>query len=170
MIRACLSGDDSCTGIAPCDACEEAIYTRVLPRAMMAGGFNGSKEIAGAFFSAFKEASAELLEAVPHEMAAAMAVRANEEPAQPVESQEPYGNQPETETEEPKEEVNPELTEDDLSAMGRIEDFVEEEAAENKPRRVKKNKAARGMARMALKLKAKRAGKKRNEEKEGHHG
>ena len=148
MIRMCLSGDPACTGIAPCDACEKALYERVLPRAMVAGGFNGSVEIATRFFEGFKEAHDRLRQQAPNEMAEAMktAQGQKEEPA--------------AEMEEEERESEPELvTEDEISAMAKVEDFIEPEVKKATPRE---------MARLARRLKAKRAAKKK--EKEGTHG
>ncbi len=166
MIRACFSGSDACTGIAPCDACAKAIHTRVLPKAMVAGGFNGSMEVASKFFDAFMKASDELRAAAPHEMVEAMhGAHANEA----VQA-------------EPEEEVSKEdhgLTEDEVSAMGQIQDTVEE--TDSKPSLSGKN--ARSMARMARALKKKRAeraaseasspnqvSQKQKKEQEGTHG
>ena len=46
----CFSGDLSCSGCNPCDACKHWNARLVLPVAMIAGGFNGSAQQAQAFF------------------------------------------------------------------------------------------------------------------------
>lgn len=153
MVRACLSSDPSCTGIAQCDACARAINTRVLPKAMVAAGFNGNVQIAQRFFDAYAAAMNELQEQAPHDMAQAM------RDATPDASPEPApASEPENEEEE-------EVTEDEIASMGQIEDVVDEVPTDVPTMSRKK---ARLMARKAKLLKAKRA--KRIEQKEDTHG
>lgn len=49
----CFSGNLSCSGCAPCDACLEKVRTYVLPMAMSNAGFAGSPEQARAFFESY---------------------------------------------------------------------------------------------------------------------
>lgn len=150
MVRACFSGDPSCTGIAPCDACAEAVNTRVLPKAMVAGGFNGSIEIASRFFDAYSAAKKELQEKAPHEMAQAMGAPQAAPPPNPAPVEEPANVE-----EDP---AKKEVTEDEITSMGQIEDTVEEPG---RPETSKLSpKHARAMARMALAIKKKRANSK----------
>lgn len=164
MVRACFSGDPSCTGIAPCDACAKAVNTRVLPKAMIAGGFNGSIEQANRFFEAYMTAQRELIEQAPHDMAQAMV-----ESPQATEVEPAPVKEPENQTEE---QVEEEVTEEEITSMGQIEDVV---ADPNRPGATKLSpKHARAMARMALAIKKKRAKSKNtnvtNKEEDTHHG
>lgn len=49
----CFSGSLSCSGCAPCDSCLEKVRTYVLPVAMNAAGFAGSRQQALVFFDAY---------------------------------------------------------------------------------------------------------------------
>lgn len=167
--RACLSGELACTGIAPCERCEHAMLTRVLPAAMVAGGFNGSVEVAQAFFLSYKEAHRRILDAARVQLAAAAPPA--EEPAEVVK---PAPPSPPTEApvEVAKEKPAPKpapkpvvgnrppLTEEELEGMGQVEDLGEDGAEE---RVTFSPKAARAYARRARQLKAKRTGKKKKE-------
>jgi hypothetical protein len=125
---------------------------------MIAGGFNGNSQIARRFFEGFKGAHEDLKNKLAHEMVEAMKT-----------SQEKARAEPEFVKEETIEEEPPSLTEEELSAMAQIEDFVEDEGSGDEPLQTTP-KSARAMARLARKLKAKRAGVKRNEKKEDTHG
>lgn len=60
-VHICLGGNPSCSGINPCDACHHIYTTVILPRAMVAGGFNGSRTQASAFFHGYGVARQEIL-------------------------------------------------------------------------------------------------------------
>jgi len=60
-VNLCLSQDPACCGLAPCGPCHHEIVTRVIPKAMIAGGFNGSQGQAHAFFTAYARAWEELI-------------------------------------------------------------------------------------------------------------
>lgn len=60
-LHICLSGNPACSGINPCDACHQVYTSVVLPKAMVAGGFNGSHTQAAMFFQAYKLARQEVL-------------------------------------------------------------------------------------------------------------
>lgn len=62
MTHLCLSGTPSCSGIAPCEACHSAIKEYVLPKAMVAGGFNGDAAQASAFLVTHQHAWRQLAE------------------------------------------------------------------------------------------------------------
>jgi hypothetical protein len=55
-VHVCLSGTPWCAGLNPCPTCHQVMLTRILPHAMVGGGFNGSKEQAQAFFGAYTQA------------------------------------------------------------------------------------------------------------------
>ena len=60
-LHICLSGNPACSGINPCDACHQVYTARILPKAMVAGGFNGSHAQAALFFQAYALARKEVL-------------------------------------------------------------------------------------------------------------
>lgn len=60
-VHICLGGNPSCSGINPCEACHHVYTTTILPRAMVAGGFNGSRTQASAFFHGYGVARQEIL-------------------------------------------------------------------------------------------------------------
>lgn len=55
-LHICLSGNPACSGINPCDACHQVYVSTILPKAMVAGGFNGDRGQAAAFFQAYGHA------------------------------------------------------------------------------------------------------------------
>lgn len=61
-LHICLSGNPACSGINPCDACHQVYTSTILPKAMVAGGFNGSRAQAAAFFQAYAMARHEVLQ------------------------------------------------------------------------------------------------------------
>lgn len=60
-LHICLSGNPACSGINPCDACHQVYLQTILPKAMVMGGFNGSRAQAGAFFAGYGAARQEVL-------------------------------------------------------------------------------------------------------------
>ncbi len=62
VLHICLSGNPACSGINPCDACHDVWKTVILPKAMVMGGFNGSKAQAAAFFHGYALARQEVLQ------------------------------------------------------------------------------------------------------------
>lgn len=72
ILHICLSGNPACSGINPCDACHHVYTTRILPRAMVMGGFNGSRAQSQAFFAGYKQARQEVL----HNLAAQLQAQA----------------------------------------------------------------------------------------------
>lgn len=67
-LHLCLSGNPACSGINPCDACHQVYVSTILPKAMVGGGFNGSHAQAGAFFQAYGQARAEVLQAIARQV------------------------------------------------------------------------------------------------------
>lgn len=66
-MRLCLSGAAFCTGLNPCKPCQTLVWSKVLPRAMVAGGFNTSPERATHFFEEYIKAWEEMLAGLPPE-------------------------------------------------------------------------------------------------------
>lgn len=60
----CFSGSLSCSGCNPCEACAEHVRRLVLPVAMISGGFNQSREQAGAFFQGYNHGWQRFLDAM----------------------------------------------------------------------------------------------------------
>lgn len=53
MLRVCFSRSLTCSGCNPCDQCLMVVRERVLPPAMLAGGFAGSREQSQRFLEAY---------------------------------------------------------------------------------------------------------------------
>lgn len=62
----CFGSNLSCSGCRPCPACLERVRSYVLPVAMAAAGFAGSREQAMAFFDAYTRAGWPRLHAAMH--------------------------------------------------------------------------------------------------------
>lgn len=67
MNRLCLSGAPYCSGLNPCETCHIQVMTRVLPKAMIAGGFNQNPVQAKAFFDAYVQGWKDLQSSLPAE-------------------------------------------------------------------------------------------------------
>ena len=87
MIRLCLSGTAFCSGCNPCQQCHLAIMSRVMPKAMIAGGFNQDPIVAKAFLEAYMQAFRDLqggvMGALQQQLAAAAAPPAVVAPSAP---------------------------------------------------------------------------------------
>lgn len=81
MIRLCMSGTEFCSGCNPCEQCHIAIMSRVMPKAMIAGGFNDDPEQAKAFLqaymAAFRVLQGDIIKAM-QELATKQAAEANQ--------------------------------------------------------------------------------------------
>ena len=64
-MRRCLSGDLSCSGVEPCNACYVKVRDRVITFAMVAGGFNGDATQASNFLQGYADAWLRLHEELP---------------------------------------------------------------------------------------------------------
>lgn len=71
----CFSGNLACSGCNPCPACLDQVRSRVLPTAMISGGFNQSPEQAGAFFQGFAAGWQQLQQAMVHDPAVSQHLR-----------------------------------------------------------------------------------------------
>ncbi len=60
-LHICLSGNPACSGVNPCEACHKVYVSTILPKAMVAGGFNGDRAQAVAFFQGYALARQEVL-------------------------------------------------------------------------------------------------------------
>ncbi len=80
MIRLCLSGEPYCSGLNPCQTCHLAVMTRVLPKAMIAAGFNQNPAIAQAFFEAYGQGWKELQAGLPPEAVRPLVVAPEPQP------------------------------------------------------------------------------------------
>lgn len=102
-LHLCLSGNPACSGINPCDACHQVYVTTILPKAMVAGGFNGSRQQAAAFFQGYGASRQEVLQHLARQV-------------QPtLNGAEPPGAEPMPEAE--WEEGGPQLTDDEVAQM-----------------------------------------------------
>jgi len=102
-LHICLSGNPACSGINPCDACHQVYVTTILPKAMVAGGFNGSQVQAQAFFQGYGVARREVLQHLARQLQPTLNGAA------------PPGEEP---VKEPEwEEGTPQLTDDEVAQM-----------------------------------------------------